>query len=200
MRRFILGWKQLGYARRFRAEIVNYADDFVICCRGSADEALSAMRDMMSRLKLTVHERKTHVCKLPEDHFNFLGYTFGRLFSLRTGRSYLAPKPASKKVQSVCRAVSEMTARRWTLMAVEDRVRRLNQLLVGWANYFSLGAVSPAYRAIDQHVACRVRQWLCDKFAVRGRGTKQFSNECLERELGLARLTRRRGSLPWAKA
>ena len=28
MRRFILGWKVLGYARRFEAEIVNYADDF----------------------------------------------------------------------------------------------------------------------------------------------------------------------------
>ena len=27
MRRFILGWKVLGYARRFKAEIVNYADD-----------------------------------------------------------------------------------------------------------------------------------------------------------------------------
>ena len=29
MRRFILGWKALGHARRFRAEIVNYADDRV---------------------------------------------------------------------------------------------------------------------------------------------------------------------------
>ena len=27
MRRFILGWKVMGYARRFEAEIVNYADD-----------------------------------------------------------------------------------------------------------------------------------------------------------------------------
>ena len=29
MRRFILGWKVLGYARHFKAEIVNYADDCV---------------------------------------------------------------------------------------------------------------------------------------------------------------------------
>ena len=96
MRRFVLGWKQLGFAQRFRAEIVNYADDFVICCRGSADEAMAAMRDMMSRLKLTVNERKTHVCKLPDESFNFLGYTFGRLFSPRTGRSYVSPQPMRK--------------------------------------------------------------------------------------------------------
>jgi RNA-directed DNA polymerase len=85
-------------------------------------------------------------------------------------------------------------------MAIEDRIARLNQLLVGWANYFSLGAVSPAYRAIDQHVARRVRQWLCDKFGVCGRGTKRFSDDYLYRDLGLVQLTKRRGSLPWARA
>ena len=31
MRRFILGWKVLGYARRFKAEIVNYADSSASC-------------------------------------------------------------------------------------------------------------------------------------------------------------------------
>ena len=34
MRRFILGWKTLGYARRFRAEIVNYADDLCRAWQG----------------------------------------------------------------------------------------------------------------------------------------------------------------------
>lgn len=200
MRRFVLGWKQLGFAQRFRAEIVNYADDFVICCRGSADAAMAAMRAMMGRLKLTVNERKTHVCKLPGESFSFLGYTFGRLFSPRTGRDYLSPQPMRKKVQSVCRSVSEMTGRRWTLMAIGDRVVRLNELLAGWANYFSLGTVSKAYRAIDQHVARRLRQWLCDKFGVSGRGLKRFSDDYLFRELGVVRLAGRRGNFPWVQA
>ena len=55
MRRFILGWKVLGHEQRLRARIVSYADDFVICCRGSASEALVAMQDMMRRLKLAVN-------------------------------------------------------------------------------------------------------------------------------------------------
>lgn len=33
MRRFICGWKELGYEARFQSKIVNYADDLVICCR-----------------------------------------------------------------------------------------------------------------------------------------------------------------------
>src|SRR5436853_5387706 len=69
MRRFVLGWKKLGHQRAFQAEIVNYADDFVICCRGDAEQAMHAMRDMMSRLKLTVNEVKTHACRVPDESF-----------------------------------------------------------------------------------------------------------------------------------
>jgi RNA-directed DNA polymerase len=51
MRRFVLGWKKLGHEERWKAYIVNYADDLVICCRVVANEALAAMRAMMSKLK-----------------------------------------------------------------------------------------------------------------------------------------------------
>ena len=152
----------------------------------------------MSRLKLTVNEQKTHVCTLPDERFDFLGYTFGRRFSPRTGRAYVDAGPSGRKVQALCQEVSEMTGRRWTLMAVQDRVARLNRLLAGWANYFSLGTVSRAYRAVDRHVARRLRQWLCDKYGLRGQGTGRFPDEYLYGELGLSRLSGRRGSLPWA--
>ena len=62
IRRFVAGWKALGHEARLEARIVNYADDFVICCRGTGAEALAAMRRMMARLKLTVNEAKTRVC------------------------------------------------------------------------------------------------------------------------------------------
>jgi len=74
MRRFVLGWKKLGHERRLRAYVVNFADDLVVCCRGGAEEALAKMRDIMQKLKLTVNETKTRVCKLPEDGAGLLGY------------------------------------------------------------------------------------------------------------------------------
>ena len=67
-------------------------------------------RDMMTKLKLTVNEQKTRRCHLPEDTFTFLGYTFGRQYSIRTGRSYLGPKPALKKIRKLCREISVVTA------------------------------------------------------------------------------------------
>jgi RNA-directed DNA polymerase len=54
---------------------VNYADDLVICCRVGADKALAEMRRVMSKLKLTVNESKTRVGRLPEEKFDFLGYS-----------------------------------------------------------------------------------------------------------------------------
>lgn len=56
MRRFVLGWKKLGHEKRLQACIVNHADDLVICCRSRAEEARARMRDIMTRLKLTVME------------------------------------------------------------------------------------------------------------------------------------------------
>ena len=86
MRRFVKGWKTGGHEKRLAARIVNYADDFVICCKGTADEAMTVMRGMMSKLKLTVNETKTRMCRLPDESFDFLGYTLGRNYDRRTSR------------------------------------------------------------------------------------------------------------------
>jgi group II intron reverse transcriptase/maturase len=165
MRRFVLGWKVLGQERRLDAHIVNYADDFVICCRGTADKAMAAMRGMMSRLKLTVNEAKTRSCKVPDETFDFLGYTIG-LCRSTTGKSYIGTRPSAKKVKRLCREISEQTSRRRGLLDVEEMVGRLNSKLNGWANYFRLGQVSKAYRAVDAHARRRLRHWLCRKHQV----------------------------------
>src|SRR5260370_6430870 len=100
MRRFVLGWKRAGMEQRLGARIVNYADDLVICCRGNnAQKALSAMRQMMSRLKLTVNEEKTRICCLPDDEFDFLWHTLGRRYSPKTVRQYIATRPARESIR-----------------------------------------------------------------------------------------------------
>jgi len=200
MRRFLLGWKSLGHAERLRAQIVNYADDFVICCRGTAEEALQVMRSMMERLKLTVNETKTRVCRLPEETFDFLGYTIGRCYSTKTGKAYLGTRPSKKRITRLCRAIREETRRRWTLLEAQDRVEKLNRMLTGWANYFCLGPVSKAYRTVDTHARHRLRQWLCAKHKVKGQGTTRFPDEYLEQTLGLVRLQAMTRNFPWANA
>ena len=198
MRRFVLGWKKLGHESRLQAHIVNYADDLVICCRGRAEEALATMRDMMTRLKLTVNEKKTRVCKLPEEEFDFLGYTFGRCYSPKTGRAYLGTVPSKKRVQRICQAISEETGRNKTWLDQETVIVTLNRMMAGWANYFCLGPVSKAYRAIERHARKRLRQWLCAKHKVRWPATKRFPVAGLHEVMGLVRLTARTRNFPWA--
>ena len=188
MRRFILGWKTLGHQQRLGAKIVNYADDFVICCRGTADEAMHVMRNMMDRLKLTVNETKTQLCKVPDESFDFLGYTIGRCYSPRTGGAYIGTRPSKKKIQRLCREISEMTTGRRRLVDLEKQVAAINRKLTGWSNYFCLGPVSKAYSAVDYHAVRRLRQWLCKKHKVKGAGVSRFSAEYLYLELGLVRL------------
>lgn len=200
MRRFVLGWKTLGHQQRFQARIVNYADDFVICCRGTATVAAAAMRAMMERLKLTVNEQKTKLCHIPAETFDFLGYTFGRCYSSQTGRAYLGTRPAKKRVRKLCESLGEQTGRRFLLLDAEEMVARLNRQLQGWANYFCLGPVSRAYRAIDRYVTRRLRRWLCKKHKVPGAGTSRFPDEYLYQQLGLIRLPKLTHNLPWAKA
>lgn len=200
MRRFVLGWKKLGHERRLRASIVNYADDLVICCRGRGAEALTAMQVMMTRLKLTMNEAKTRVAKLPEDKFDFLGYTFGKCYSLKTGRTYLGTLPSKKRVQRICRAISNETRRSTTLLDHQTVVTKLNQMMNGWANYFCLGPVSKAYRAVDQHARSRLRRWLCVKHKAAWPATKQFSEASLHTRLGLIRLSARKRSFSWANS
>src|ERR1051326_4149813 len=189
MRRFVLGWKTLGHQDRFQARIVNYADDFVILCKGRADPAMAAMQGMMKRLKLTVNETKTHVCRTAEASFDFLGYTFGRMRAPRTGKAYLGARPAKKKVQSVCRRINEVVARVPLFVREEAIVHQVNTVLRGWANYFAYGTLSPAYRAVHRHATHRVRQWLGRKFKIQGRGTYHFPAPHLTQRVGLLTLT-----------
>jgi len=200
MRRFVLGWKTLGHEARLQARIVNYADDLVICCRGKAEEALATMRAMMSKLRLTVNETKTRICRLPEEKFDFLGYTFGRCYSTKTGRAYLGTVPSKKRVQRICRAISDATARSTTLLDPQTVVARLNRMMIGWANYFCLGPVSKAYRAVDEHARSRVRRWLAAKHKLRWVTAKKFPDAALQEDFGLVCLRLRTASFPWAKA
>jgi hypothetical protein len=155
--------------------------------------------ELMKRLKLTLNAEKTREVRVPEEPLEFLGYRIGRNDRRDTGRAYIGTRPSPASVQSLCRRVSELTARRYGLLEPERVVGRLNRLLTGWANYFTLGQVSPAYAAIDRHATRRLRRWLVRKHQVRAGKYVRFPDERLWKEYGLTRLTRRTASFPWAR-
>jgi len=187
MNRMLKGFRQSRRGEQFRAQIVNYADDFVILSRGKAKEALEWTRGVLGRLKLTLNEKKTSVRNARKERFDFLGYTFGPHYSRRTGREYIGYSPSKKSVANIKENVGKLLVPS-NVQPWEEVRKQLNQKLEGWRAYFSCGSTAKAYRAVDQYVYDAVRHFLRRRHQVSSQGTRQFPEERVFGELGVKRL------------
>jgi RNA-directed DNA polymerase len=198
-RRFLLAWRDHGHQDQLDAHVVNYADDFVICCHpGNAAQALARMSVLMRRLGLEVNASKTRIARLPEESFDFLGYTVGRFFG-KDGRPYIGTRPSKKSVKSLLRRIHARTSRQWYVDEPKNTVARISTLLRGWCGYFNQGPVMDIYDRIRMYTDRRVRRWLMRRTGKPGAGFRQIPDEYLYEMLGLYRIPRRRADLPRAK-
>jgi len=187
MHRFLRAWRQDGKGEEFRAQVVNYADDFVILSRGRAAEALAWTQTALARMGLTLNESKTRICDPWTAPFDFLGYSFGVMHFRKDGHTYLGAQPSRKAVRRLKMHVRDVL--RQGIVAPWPEVRdRLNRKLRGWSSYFSHGTRTLAYRAVDDFVQTAVRNFLQRRHKVPGRGTRRFPDSRIYGELGVLRL------------
>jgi RNA-directed DNA polymerase len=182
-----------------QSSIVNYADDFVICCKpGHAEGAMRDMRGLMEMLGLTVNEEKTKIVKLPDESLDFLGYRFCRQFR-KDGSKYLGTKPSPKSMKRIVKKIHDETAIRWSPTTADSRVKKLNLILRGWSNYFNQGPVLKDYERIKKYTERRIRRFLVRKHKLKGTGYKQYPEAFLYEKLGLFRLPRTMAEVASAK-
>jgi group II intron reverse transcriptase/maturase len=185
MRRFIVSWKKLGFEGRFGGKIVNFADDFVICCKRDGEGAIEAMRYIMGKIGLTVNEEKTRLVKMPEGKFVFLGYEFCTLYSWKTKKKYIGTRPAQKSIKRMMESIHEKTAANMGCLDASIVVQRLNWAIRGWANYFNVGTVTKVFQNLSRYCAGRFRHWLGRKHKWRTKRYKQLSDDKLYEEYKL---------------
>ena len=187
MNRFLKYWRITEKSKAFRAHVVTYADDFVILRRGHAAEALDWTRRVMTRLGLTLNEAKTSIKAVRKESFHFLGYTFGPHRYKPDGHWYLGASPSKKSRQRIKQKVGDLlipvNVGQW-----EEVRARLNQILRGWAAYFSYGSRATAYREVNHYVSDRVRHFLRRRHKVQSRGTEHYGHQRIFGELKVLRL------------
>jgi len=187
MNRFLKYWRQSGRGEVFQAQVINYADDFVILSRGHAAEAMEWTRRVMAQLGLTIKEAKTSIRNARQEEFDFLGYPFGRLRHFRGGYWYFGARPSQNSISRLRSKVGTLLRRR-NLQPWPDVRDQLNRILRGWRAYFCRGMCTKAVRVIDHYVPERVRRFLVQRHKIPGGGTKRFSDSEIFGALGVLRL------------
>jgi len=184
MHRFIKAFRQHGLDRRYGAVLVTYADDFVILCRHNAAEVLETTQRWMTRIGLTLNADKTRLLDARCDAFDFLGYTFGPMYSPRTGGRYNGVRPSQKAVASIRTAIRQRllpgNQAPW-----EEVVRAVNRTVRGWCNYFSYGTVTKARHDVALHLYHTVRRFLRRRHKLAGSGYRRFPMPVVFGELGV---------------
>jgi len=189
MNRFLKHWRLTGRGEAFRAQVIAYADDFVILSRGCAAEALAWTKAVMTRLGLTINETKTSLKDARRERFDFLGYSFGPHRYKANGAWYLSASPSKKSMHRLKMNVANLLVP-GNIDPWPELRDTLNKSLFGWSNYFCHGTRRSAFRSIDRYVYERVRDFLARRHKVAGRGTRRFSCNIVYGELGLLRLER----------
>ncbi len=85
------------------------------------------MRQLMARLGLTVNEAKTGLVRLPEESFDFLGYSIGRFYG-KDGVPYIGTRPSRQAVRRLLQRVHDATTPHKHAESPELRVAAINRL------------------------------------------------------------------------
>jgi group II intron reverse transcriptase/maturase len=170
-------WHKRGYPEKLGASLHRYADDAILVCRKSAEQALEAFAAIASRMGLTINREKTRITKLTEG-FDFIGFQFVKRRSPRSGKWSIYIFPSKVAQRNIRRRIKYFTKRRAPRTPAEF-VEQVNQTVRGWVNYFRHTNASQAFRGLQRFINTRFRRFLNFRSKGRGFGWRKYPNAAL---------------------
>lgn len=160
----VLFYRPEGPGTWAKAQIVRYADDFVIMARYQGTRLKNWIEQTLEgRFRLTINREKTRVIRMAEPGatLHFLGFAL-RYEQDCHGRpwQYLRQEPSKKAEARFRSTIKERTGPRWGWMPLELLIAQVNQTLRGWRTYFRHGHPNRVFHRLDGYLLQRFRQHL----------------------------------------
>jgi len=145
-----------GPARWAGAELIRYADDFVVMARYQGGRLRRWIEGVLEeRFGLRLNREKTRTLDLRESGaaLDFLGFTFRYDRDLYgANKRYLNLVPSRKALGREREAVRQLTGAKRCFVPIPDMIDQLNAQLGGWAQYFDFGYPRMAFRSMNHYV------------------------------------------------
>lgn len=132
---------------RSRVNFIRYADDFIITAKSRAillRYVIPAVKRFLAERGLALSTEKTKITYI-RDGFTFLGQTF------RKHSNTLRITPSKEGVLTLMRKVGTLI-RKYTTAPMVILIKKLNEVLRGWANYHRHVVASDAFARVDNYV------------------------------------------------
>ena len=183
-------WERRELARRYGAQLVRYADDFVVLCKGRVDAPMQMVKMVLDKCDLQLNEKKTSVVNAHKEGFDFLGFRFQMRRSHRSGKVYPHVEPSKRSVKRVKAKVKALTNRRRTPVPLPWLIDEINDVVRGWSAYFHYLHSTKVLSRVKWFTEESVRKHLRIRYKVRTRtrGYGRFSTDFLYRQLGLYKI------------
>ncbi len=181
-------WEQRGLTNRYgaNAQLVRFADDFVILSTKSVRPLVAVVKEVLADMGLSLNLEKSRVVRA-EQGFDFLGFRFIRRHSERYGRKRTYFFPSPKSVKRVKEKVRNRCGNHVLHIKVEEVVRDVNRVLLGWWAYYRHSNASQAFGNVQLYANLRMRRYLRRRRKMPGLGRyRDCTREYLSKELGLA--------------
>ncbi len=157
-----------GKFAKANIRIVRYADDFVLMGNYYySRETLKYLESLMHRMGLTINKEKTSILHINKRSLHFLGFEFRMIRSKFSWnkKNYTNVRPSIKSRSKLFTQIRKLLRKRrhWN---IEPMIYKLNELLIGWLNYFSISKVTHIWetvKVIIKHLDYKLFKWLKSK-------------------------------------